>query len=413
MASAIPDRLLLVSVAAAPALAYLAGFTLDTRRTFVDVSYATVVVTEGRAMVGAQILAMAIGGTLAAHVLLRGLLTGHQPLTWLALPGILITGFTVLRGNIDLGTLLGMVVGIVVLLAASVTRIDRAALSWLGGYALAFIASVWVVAMGMPEEAIKECREDKCGLGGGLLQSFMGHEQVLGLYVAFLVPALAFLPRTVFAFGLVAHVTTVAATGSRTAALTVAVTVLVALALHRHREGTTARRWRILPLLAVVPAIATATALGAFLMVQAASLTDRGAIWQLIRAELSGTRLVTGPGSGMFAAAFERSETTWLIPHAHNQVANLLVDGGLLALAPFVMGVVTLALIGLICQDARVAAFSAGPALSFGTEIVWNYNFLSSFMWTLFITISFMASHLRGRAVGIQARTMGKSDQWI
>lgn len=396
--SSLSDRLLLVSVAAAPALAYLAAFTLDTRRTFVNSSYATVVVTEGRAVVAAQVLSMTISGTLAAHVFLRGLLSGRQPLTWLAIPGVLLTGFTFLRGDAELGNLLGLVVGIAVLLAASVTRIDRAALSWLGIYALAYVASVWVVAIVMPQESITECRPDKCGLGGGLLQSYMSHEQVLGLYVAFLVPALAFLPRSVFVLGLLAHVVTVAATGSRTAALTVAVTALIAFVLHRRRRVGVASNWRIMPLMVIVPAAATATALGMFLLVRATSLTDRGAVWEVVRTELTGTGLVTGPGAGIFTTAFERSATTWLIPHAHNQVAHLLVEGGLLALSAFVVGIVTLTVAGLLSQDTRMVAFAVGPSLSFGTEIVWSYNFLSSFMWTLFITVALMSAHLRGRS---------------
>lgn len=394
--SPLSDRLLLVIVTAAPALAYLAAFTLDTRRTFIDANYATVVVTEGRAVVVAQVLAMAVGGTLAAHILLRGLLSGRQPLTWLAVPGLIITAFTILRGNLEVGHVLGLLVGVVVLLAAPAVRLDRPAMAALGVYALGFVAVVWMVALAMPGDAIKVCRPDKCGLVGGLLQSFMGHEQVLGLYVAFLVPALAFLRRPLFVLGLVVHLATVAATGSRTAALTVVVTTSIAVILHYPPTRLVVIRRQVLILGAVVPAVATGVSLVTFLAMEAASLTDRGAIWELIRSRLNGTDVLTGPGGGMFEEAFRRSETTWQIPHAHNQVANLLVEGGLLALAPFVVGVVLLAVAGVMLRAPGIAAFAVGPALSFGTEIVWNYNYLSSFMWTLFITIALMASHIRG-----------------
>lgn len=395
--STVSDRALLVGVAAAPALGYLFAFTLDDRRTFVDESYNTVTVNEGNAVVLAQLLALAFCGALGAHILIRGLLAGRQPLTWLAIPAILLTVFSLLRDEFDLANFLGMVVGVVVLLAAPSTRVDDAALTWLGRYALVFTVSVWLVAFVDLQEAFKPCRPDKCGLGGSLMQSYMSHENILGLYVAFLVPALAFLPRGLFLGGLVATTATVASTGSRTAALTVAVTTLIALALTWHRAaGARRRRPLLMPILSIVPAAASATALGVFLLLPAAGLTDRGAIWELARAHLRGAALLVGPGPAIFQDAFENSDTTWLIPHAHNEVAHLLVDGGVLALGFFFAALLTLAVVGLRSGDARVSAFAVGPSLSFGTEIVWSYNFLASFLWTVFITIALMTPHARG-----------------
>lgn len=397
--SRVSDRLLLLITAAAPALSYLAAFTLDNRRTFVDASYRTVTVTQGQAVVVAQIFGMAAALILSAHVLIRGIKAGQQPMTWLALPGVIILIFSYLRHDIDFPSLLGYGVGIPVLLAASVTTIDKTAVRWLGWFGLIFVASIWLVTLFMPSEALKPCRADKCGLGGSLLVGYMSHENILGLFVAFLVPALAFLPAGAFFWGITAMLGTVAATGSRTAYITVAVTFLIAIALRypqMRRKVIRRRKPNFLQLLGFVPLVSAIVASLAFILLPAAGLTDRGAIWSLIRGELS-SALLWGSGSGIFVDAYEGSRTTWLIPHAHSEIGHLLLTGGLFATIPFAIGMAHLGWAAWRYNGLSPIVFAVGPALSFATEVVWSYSFLDSFMWTLFITIALVAVHSRGR----------------
>jgi hypothetical protein len=407
--SSFSDMALYVVVAAAPPMSYLAAFLFDSQVTLTDSSYNTVIITDGNGARNVQVVAMGVILLLCAHLFIRGVRRGLNPWTALLLPSIIITVCEFLRGSTDFPGLLGLVVALVVVLTAAVTTVDRRVVSAVGLWSVFFLLSIWVVHFLGLGESSTQCRDDKCSFAGFLLQGYMGHENVLGLYVAFLIPTFAFFgTRTRWAATGLA-VVTILATGSRTAMFSALIALVAMWMLRRTWPGLQRPRTQRTPvllarLMAVIPALATLAALLLFLAAPPGALTDRGDIYALLR-EYVATSPLYGPGSDVLDKAYEASQTEWLIPHPHSQPGYLLVVGGVVALTAFLVAMALLAVTGSRRASLHVTMFAVAPSLSFATEDVWSYDFFGSFFWTLALTVALYSQAARGQ--------WGDSSVWV
>ena len=407
--SSFADWALFVLVAAAPPMSYLAAFLFDSQVTLTDSSYNTVIITDGNGARNVQVLAMGVALLLCAHLFIRGVRQGLNPWTALLLPSIIITVCEFLRGSTDFPGLLGLGVALVVVLTAAVTNVDRRVVRALGLWSVVFLVSIWAVHFAGLGESSKECRDDKCSFAGFLLQGYMGHENVLGLYVAFLIPTFAFFGARARWSATTLAVVTVLATGSRTAMFSALIALVAMLMLQRTWPRTDRPRSERIPVLlgrcmAVIPAAATLVALLLFLLAPPGALTDRGDIYALLR-DYVATSPLYGPGSNVLDKAYEASMTEWLIPHPHSQPGYLLVVGGVVALTAFLVAMALLAVTGSRRTSLHVTMFAVAPSLSFVTEDVWSYDFFGSFFWTLALTVALYSQAARDQ--------WGDSSVWV
>ncbi|MGB7447934.1 MAG: O-antigen ligase family protein [Ornithinimicrobium sp.] len=407
--STLSDMALFVLTAAAPPMSYLAAFLFDSQTTLTDSSYNTVIITTGNGARNVQVLAMAAALLLCAHLFIRGVRRGLNPWTALLLPSVLITLCEFLRGSTDFPGLLGLTVALVVVLTAAVTTVDRRVVRALGLWSVFFLLSIWVTHFLGLGESSKVCRDDKCSFAGFLLQGYMGHENVLGLYVAFLLPTFAFFGTRARWSATTLAVLTVLATGSRTAMLSAFIALVAMLVVRRVWPDPNRPRFERQPVLvarvmAVIPAAATLAALLLFLLAPPGALTDRGDIYALLR-EYVATSPLYGPGSNVLDKAYEASKTEWLIPHPHSQPGYLLVVGGVVTLTAFLVAMALLAVTGSRRSSLHVTMFAVAPSLSFATEDVWSYDFFGSFFWTLALTVALYSQAARGQ--------WGDSSVWV
>ena len=407
--STFTDWALFIVVAAAPPMSYLAAFLFDSQVTLTDSSYNTVIITDGNGARNVQVLAMGVTLLLCAHLFLRGVRRGLNPWTALLLPSLIITLCELLRGSIELPGLLGLTVALVVVLTAAVTTVDRRVVQALGLWSVVFLTSIWAVHFLGLGESSKECRDDKCSFAGFLLQGYMGHENVLGLYGAFLIPTFAFFGNRARWSATTLAVGTILATGSRTAMFSALIALVAMWVLRRtwpdpQRPRTERSPVLLARIMALVPATATLGALLLFLAAPPGALTDRGDIYALLRGYVA-TSPLYGPGSDVLNKAYEASQTEWLIPHPHSQPGYLLVVGGVVALTAFLVAMALLAVTGSRRASLHVTMFAVAPSLSFATEDVWSYDFFGSFFWTLALTVALYSQAARGQ--------WGDSSVWV
>lgn len=403
------DRLLPLVVAASPAVRELASFVLDSRQTVVDVSFRVVLITDGNAARNAQIMTIAISLALSLHLILGGLRRGQHPFSWIVAPAFVILLSQFLRGSIEFSSLIGLGTALLVLLAAGFLRVDRRSIHYLAIWAIGFTMSTWITFLVAGDTATKECREDKCSPLGVLLTGFMPHENILGLYVAFLIPALAVFswrPRFVSVLLLVS---TIAATGSRTAAASAVLGIVgmhvlrrTWLAPNRQRPISAVARAMTLGT-AAAPVGATLVSLAVFFLTPPDGLTQRGAIYAILREELK-TSPMYGAGSQGLEQAYYSTRIGYLVPHPHSHVGYLLATGGFLAFGFFLFAMVRLWWIGSRPGGWHVAAFAVAPSLSFATEDVWSYNVSNSFLWTVVVTTALYSNTARSHSGHYRSR---------
>lgn len=349
----------------------------------------------------AQMVTLASAGLLvlvSIHLLLSNLRNLARVPSWfLAAAVVTSIGGLYRVGQTSVQTLIMYLVAGIVLAAAGTVRVTPrtvAGIAWLlGGVAMTSL----VHAAAQPSVAMSECRDDKCGIFGGLLHSYFPHENILGLAIIFLLPALGALrhhtARLVIAL---LALTAVLASGSRTALVAAPFAIAGTWFVHRWQQsvrmGEAPRGSGLARLvLGYFPLLTFALSAVLIFALPPGALTGRGMVYEIIRANLREHPFL-GPGSEILQRTYEQSGSLWLIVHEHSQAGHLLTTAGILG---FLVMTVALVRMGLVVSETTypvAGAFALAPALGFLSEPTWEMSPRSYFFWTMVITLALLKS---------------------
>lgn len=215
------------------------------------------------------------------------------------------------------------------------------------------------------------CRVDKCGIFNTLFTGFFYQENGAARVIVLLVPAAAVIRSRLYLLVTLAIATVyVAATGSRTSLLTLAIAILVVLVVRRRVLGKSAATtipWplRFAPL--------GALAVSFYLLYEAdnRAFTGRGEIYAGIRNQLQGTAFFFGSGSDTVAGL--RLAYNALAFGEHGQAPHLMVRAGIVGVILF-----ALAMLAIARQKKWTATQAVGfsflfiAATQFATEPAWE-----------------------------------------
>ncbi|HSP60067.1 MAG TPA: O-antigen ligase family protein [Ornithinimicrobium sp.] len=385
---------LVVVLAATFPLVQLVKTVVDRATTVRDATGTVHFVSDGRAAQLVQLGAGVLAAAVATHLLVRSLRAGTFQVTSWSLLAFFVLLAEVVRGRSEPSTLVYGGLTLLVLLAAGVVRLDARAVGRVGTVAGLTALSAVLFAVLDPVRGWAACRADKCTPAGGLLRGYFPQENVLGMFLAALLPAVAFIDRPLWRrTSLALVVAAILLTGSRTA---VAVTVLalwsyavVRRRATRSRHGDAAKVVGALPLLTFVVSGVLVFSLPDM------ALTGRGLIFRVVREAWLDQPLL-GPGREALYDAYYSSMANWYLAHEHGQGAYVLGQAGVVGVLLFL-----LALGGILRACWRSGGpvpvvFATAPALGFLTEPIWEVSLLSPYVLTLFLTVVLVSQTLRG-----------------
>lgn len=257
------------------------------------------------------------------------------------------------------------------------TDIARLSVPWL------IIASTLMAHVLLsPETAADACRADKCSVFGSLWRAYLPQENVLGLYAA-LGAVLSFGAKSwiVRSITLALSTTLVVGSGSRTA-LAVLIIGIASYALASRFRGAT-RLLRAAPLLA-----AGAGVVGVFFSGSEA-LTNRGAVYEIVRRGLMESPLI-GEGRSALATAYQTGLTGgYQFLHEHGQIAYILSLGGIGGLTIWLLAMCAWFLTRSTTASFGIALGAAAAVASL-TEPVWELTSTSPYFWSLLVSLGSM-----------------------
>ncbi|MGC5585148.1 O-antigen ligase family protein [Ornithinimicrobium sp. W1665] len=392
------SSVLVVVLAATFPVVQLVKTVVDRATTVRDLSGAVHFVSEGRTAPLLEFGAAGLAATAAVHLVVRSLRGDTFTVTNWALLAFFVLLAEVLRGRSEPSTLLYAVLTLLVVLAAGVARLEAPAMGRVGAVAGLTALSVAVFTLVDPTRGWATCRPDKCTAAGGLLRGYFPQENVLGMYLATLLPTVAFIDRPVLRRAtLVLVTTTILLTGSRTGAV-VTLAALWSYAIVR-RRATRAHHGDAGKVVGAVPLITFLVSGALVFTLPDMSLTGRGLIYRLIREAWSDQKLL-GPGRETLYDAYYSSMANWYLAHEHGQGAYVLGQVGLVGAVLFL-----LALGGILraCWASRgplPAIFALAPALGFLTEPIWEISLRSPYFVSLFLTVVLVSRSLHRDARG-------------
>lgn len=248
--------------------------------------------------------------------------------------------------------------------------------------AVAILMSVLIYQIVFYQDAVAECRIDKCSPFGGLWHSYLPQENNLGLLVATLVPLLAFLGRRKtrwFALGIALAL--LVGSGSRTAQLMAVVAYLGYLLIRNNENYMQSPRSTLRAFLRSVPLLSIIASVIIMLESQLNLFTNRGDIAQIV---LRGFREepVFGPGRSILYRAYEERVTgRYILVHEHGQLPYLMTNVGIVGCIFFFL-ILAAWISSKSLHPLSIALFST-VAVGFVTEPMWEINVATPYFWTL------------------------------
>ncbi len=375
---------------------------VDRATTVRDVTGAVHFVSEGQA---AQLLQLGLvvgGAAVAVHLGIRGLRAGRVSVSSWAVLALVVLVAEALRGRADTTTLVYAALTVVLLTAAGTLRLEGRDIGLVGLVVGGTAASNLVFAVLNPERGWATCRAEKCSVAGGLLRGYFPQENVLGVFLVTLLPAVAYVRHPVLRWGSVALVVVaVVLTGSRTATAAI-VLGLWAYAVVRRRATPGRDHGDAAKVAALFP-------LGTFLVstvllvsLPDMALTGRGLIFRIVREAWRDEPLL-GPGRESLYDAYYSSMANWYLAHEHGQAAYALNSAGLLGMLLMVVALVGIVRASWVSGGALPALFALVPALGFLTEPTWEVSARGPYLVSLLLTVTLTAQALRREPLPVPA----------
>lgn len=390
----VASGILLVLLALTYPLVQLTRTALDGVRTVRDVTGAVHFVSDGRAGPMLLLTLSLLAGLLAGHLVLSAWRRGGFVLGVWALLALVVLVAEGLRPDRDVVGLGYAGLTLLVLLAAPLLRPSQAWLARMGAVLIATAGSLLLYAVAVPGQGWAECRPDKCTVAGGLLVGYYPQENVVGMFLAALLPTVAFIRRSwARRTGLLLVVVTILLTGSRTA-MAATLLALWAYAVLRRRSDPTRHHGDLAKVVGVLPLLSLAVSTMLVFTLSDLSLTGRGLIFRIVREGWQSSPML-GPGRSVLEDAYYASTVNWYLAHEHGQAPYLLAETGLVGL---LLGFVALIVLAVACWVARgpvPAVFALVPALGFLTEPTWEITLRSPYVASLVLTVALVAAALR------------------
>jgi len=249
-----------------------------------------------------------------------------------------------------------------------------------------------------PAQGQLPCREDKCGIFGGMATGFYFHENVAATGALLLMPALLVAWSRLYVFSaLTVMAVFVLATGSRTGLLCFAAgaaVVVVGQWRMEDEEGELVNprpQWpwafRSLPLVAYLGSLYL------FLSASSDELTGRGVVYSGIRQTMHGLELLYGGG----ADVVERVSGGW-VAGEHGQAPHLLVHTGVVGMLLFGLAMGAIAVMRHPTRSQFMGmAFLMVASAQFLTEPGWELSVRSMDFVSILLTTGLVAAHATRR----------------
>lgn len=388
----------LVAASAYP-LSALVRRVVDRSRAVTDSTGAVRVVSDGRVGELVQLGLTGVVLVLAIHVILGAHSRRVLRISPWAVVAITACVAELLRPDRDSIQVAVLGVTAVVLVAGGVSVLTPRVMMAIAHLTVLVAASLLVFALLVPDQGWGPCRPDKCSPVGALLVGYFPQENVVGIFLATLLPALAYLRRTWWRrASLVFILASLVMTGSRTA-LAATVLALVAYALIRRRALPSRRtHGDAAKILGFVPLGGFLLSLALLFLVTDEGLTGRGFVFGIVRRAWEEAP-VLGPGRGILQDAYESSASIWLAAHEHSQAAYILAEAGVVGLVVTLAALLSVVVACWRSGSAIPAAFALVPALAFLTEPVWEFSLQALCFVSLLLTAALEGQVSRGEAL--------------
>jgi hypothetical protein len=268
-------------------------------------------------------------------------------------------------------------------------------LSYVARVFMVTVVSLLLYATMVPEVGWAACRPDKCSPTGALLAGYFPQENMVGMYLATLLPTLAYLRRTWWRrISLILVLSCLVMTGSRTS-LAAAALALLGYVFLRRRADPQRQHGDAAKLLGLVPLGGFFLSLALIFVLPDQGFTGRGYIFAIVLRAWENAPLL-GPGRGILRVAYETSSSIWLSPHEHGQAAYIMAESGLLGLVIFSVALLGIAGACLRSGGPLPAVFALAPTVAFLTEPVWEFSLLALCFVTLLLTAALGGQARRG-----------------
>ncbi|KGN34978.1 hypothetical protein N802_00255 [Knoellia sinensis KCTC 19936] len=257
----------------------------------------------------------------------------------------------------------------------------------------AMVAGSLAFSLLRPAQGQLPCREDKCGVFGGMYTGFYFHENVAASGVLLLMPALLVARSRLYVLAAIAGLgTLVLATGSRTGILTFVLGVFVVIYGQwrmEDDEGELVNPWPRWPLpVRALPLLAFAGSSYLFLSAADDELTGRGVVYSGIRDAMTGAELIFGGGTDVV----ERISGGWVMGE-HGQAPHLLVHAGIVGMLVFTFAMVASMLMKHPTRSQFMGlGFLIVASSQFVTEPGWELAVRSVDFVSILITTGLMAT---------------------
>lgn len=373
---------------------------VDHATTVRDASGTVHFISDGQAAQLLQLALSLLATGVATHLVIRSLRGRQFTLSsWSLLAAALLVA-EILRGQAGPVGLLYAGLVLVVLLGAGVMRIGPRTIASVGHVAGGVAVTSLLFPLIDPDRGWAPCRADKCTLAGGLLRGYFPQENVLGLFLATLLPAVAYirsvaLRRTTVTLVLVCALLT----GSRTAQAA-SVLGLLAYVLLRRRAHPDRMHGDATKILALFPLVTFAASTVMLFTLSDMALTGRGLIFRIVREGLARQPLL-GPGRGALEDAYYTGVANWYLSHEHGQAAYVLGQAGLLGGLLMVAALASIIRAAWTARSALPAVFALVPSLGFLTEPTWEVGLRAAYVTSLVLTVCLVSHALRGEPLPV------------
>lgn len=254
-----------------------------------------------------------------------------------------------------------------------------------------FATAQFVYPFLSPQTASLPCREDKCGIFGGMHTGFYTQENSGIAAISLLLPLAATSSPKRLAYSSIVAILVALASGSRTGLVSVLLATLLAVYI-RHRFLHGARQARLPLVLLLAPAVATGISLALFLFADPTALTGRGAVYAANLNALQGPALWYGvPWNTV-----EVASNGYLISD-HGQTSHIFARSGLVGFLLWALAI----LMPLrrrrygLEETIGLAILSAGAARML-TESTFELEARSSGFLALLLVAGYLATPARG-----------------
>lgn len=371
---------------------------VDRATTVRDVTGTVHFVSDGSA---AQLLQLGLSlasASVAMHLILRSLRGRSFRVTVWSVLALTLLFAEVLRGRAEALALVYAGLTLLVLLAAGVLRIGYQSVACVGLVAAGTALTNLLFSLVNADRGWAPCRADKCTVAGGLLRGYYPQENVLGMFLATLLPAVAFIRgSTLRRISLALVLLGILLTGSRTALAAMllggwAYVVVRRRAAPQVRQGDAAKVVTLIPLLSFIASGVM------FFTLSDMALTGRGLIFRILREALAEQPLL-GPGREALFDAYYSGMANWYLAHEHGQAAYIIGNAGVLGAILMLAALASLVRAGWLSQGPLPAVFALVPALGFLTEPTWEVGVRSAYIVSLVLTVVFASQAHRHEPV--------------